>query len=93
MYLDEIIIFLQYILKAHRSYHSSFLQTPRAQLKTEGLSVGIIDVPGGLLGHIVSQEGIKTDPEKTSAIRIWPVPQNIKDVRAFHGFTGYHKRF
>ena len=41
----------------------------------------------------MSQEGIQTDPEKTSAIQDWPVPQNIKDVRSFLGFTGYYRRF
>ena len=41
----------------------------------------------------MSQEGIQTDPEKTSAIQDWPVPQNIKDVRSFLGCTGYYRRF
>ena len=45
------------------------------------------------LGQIVSQEGIQTDPENTSAIWDRPVPQNIKDVRSFLGFTGHYRRF
>ena len=40
------------------------------------------------LGHIVSPEGIRTDPEKTEAIKSWPIPKTVKDVRAFLGFTG-----
>ena len=45
------------------------------------------------LGHIVSQDGIRTDPEKTSAIENWPEPKTVKDVRSFLGFTGYYRRF
>ena len=45
------------------------------------------------MGHVVSEEGIKTDPEKTEAIKNWPVPKSIKDVRSFLGFAGYYRRF
>ena len=45
------------------------------------------------LGHIVSQDRIRTDPEKTSAIENWPEPETVKDVRSFLGFTGYYRRF
>ena len=56
----------------------------------------IHDVPGDLLGHIALQgesEETQKRQKKTSAIRVWPVPQNIKDVRAFLGFTEYYRRF
>lgn len=45
------------------------------------------------MGHVVSEEGIKTDPEKTEAIKSWPVPTSIKDVHSFLGFAGYYRRF
>ena len=45
------------------------------------------------LGHVVSENGIETDPEKTEAIKTWPLPTTVKDVRAFLGFTGYYRRF
>ena len=38
------------------------------------------------LGHVVSEEGIQTDPEKLEAIRTWPVPQNVKEVRSYLSF-------
>ncbi|MEM7028264.1 MAG: ATP-binding protein, partial [Chloroflexota bacterium] len=34
------------------------------------------------LGHIVSVDGIHTDPGKTEKISSWPVPQNVEEVRA-----------
>ena len=45
------------------------------------------------LGHVVSEDGIHTDPEKTEAVRTWPVPKSVKDVRSYIGFTGYYRRF
>ena len=44
-------------------------------------------------GHVVSEDGIETDPEKTIKIEQWPIPQNVRDVRAYLGFSGYYRRF
>lgn len=45
------------------------------------------------LGHIVSQEGVAVDPEKTQVVREWPVPTTVREVRTFLGFVGYYHRF
>ncbi len=37
------------------------------------------------LGHIVSESGIKTDPEKIKAVAAWPKPTSIREVRRFLG--------
>ena len=31
------------------------------------------------LGHLVSESGISVDPEKTKAVRDWPVPRKVTD--------------
>ncbi|KAI5614965.1 hypothetical protein C0J50_8879, partial [Silurus asotus] len=45
------------------------------------------------LGHVVSAEGIHTDPEKISRVKDWKRPLNVKEVLAFVGFAGYYRRF
>jgi hypothetical protein len=45
------------------------------------------------LGHIISEEGIAVDPEKIEAIRGWPTPRNVSEVRYFMGLVGYYRRF
>lgn len=41
------------------------------------------------LGYSVGAEGIHVDEEKVRAIREWPTPMNVSEVRIFHGST-YH---
>jgi hypothetical protein len=45
------------------------------------------------LGHIISKEGIVVDPEKIEAIRGWPTPMNVSEIRSFMGLAGHYKRF
>ena len=37
------------------------------------------------LGNVVTAQGIEMDKEKVKAIRDWPTPKSVSEVRSFHG--------
>ena len=43
--------------------------------------------------HVVSKDGIQTDPKKVEAIPKWPTPTNMLELRSFLGFTNYYRQF
>ena len=45
------------------------------------------------LGHIISKEGIRVNPEKTEALNNAPVPRNIKELQSFTGGVNYYAKF
>ena len=45
------------------------------------------------LGHIVDQNGIQSDPDKTSAIDMMPKPTNLTDLRQFMGMVNHLGKF
>jgi len=45
------------------------------------------------LGSIVGEGKVQMDPVKVNALRDWPIPTKVKELRSFLGFGNYYKDF
>ena len=44
------------------------------------------------LGHLISANGVRLDPEKVEKVKEWPGPTTLQDVRSFLGPANYFRK-
>jgi hypothetical protein len=93
VYLDDILIYSR-TEEEHLAHLKQVLQILRENHFYAKLKKCTFFQPETLfLGHVVGRDGIKPDPAKVTAVKGWPVPQTVTDVRSFLGLTNYFRRF
>ena len=45
------------------------------------------------LGHIISAEGLKPQPNKIETVNKMSTPKTVKELQSFFGMTNYYKKF
>ena len=78
----------------HNTKLRQFLQRCRergVKLNKKKLKLLRKEIP--YMGHLVTANGLKRDPEKVEAVRNMPKPDNVKAVRRFCGFVNYLAKF
>ena len=93
VYLDDIIVYA----RTKEEHESRLLQT-LDRLRQFGLKLSpakckFFQSSTKCLGHVISAEGVSTDPSKIEAVKTWPVPHTARELKSFLGFTGYYRRF
>ncbi|KAK3707424.1 hypothetical protein QZH41_002496 [Actinostola sp. cb2023] len=93
VYLDDIIVYSCNVAEHLGRLEHVFQKLREHGLKIEPKKCSFFKTKVNYLGHVVSAEGIETDPAKTEVVANWTVPKTLKEVRSFLGFASYYRRF
>ena len=93
VYLDDIIIFGRTFEDHLRNLTSVLERLRGVNLKAKPSKCAFFQKQVLYLGHIVSPNGVATDPSKTDRIAAWPTPQTVQEVMKFLGLASYYRRF
>ncbi len=80
VYLDDVLIFSQ-TLEEHMDHLRLVLdRLIEAGLKLKPFKCHFVCREVQYLGHLITPCGLRPNPERVSAVKEFPVPQNIKEV-------------
>jgi Reverse transcriptase (RNA-dependent DNA polymerase). len=93
VYLDDVVIYGQNE-KEHNDKLRKFLQRMRELgLKLQPDKCEYLKPELQYLGHVITAEGVKPNPDKCKAVQNFPTPKNVKNIKEFLGIAGYYRRF
>ena len=91
--IDDVLVHA-----ATQSQHDTILDQVLQRLSRAGVTLNSTKCEFNtkqikFLGHIVSPEGIRPDPEKVSAVVDMPPPNNLQETRTFLGMVNHLGKF
>jgi hypothetical protein len=93
VYLDDICIFSDDFESHVSDVREVFKRIREAQMKLKPKKCHLFQKNIKYLGHVVTTEGVKPDPDKTKAVDKLKPPKNIEELQSFLGIVGYYRKF
>ena len=92
-YLDDLLIY-----SANQSEHQEHVRLVLEKLREVGLYAKLEKCKFNVsqvefLGYIVTEKGVRMDPEKVKAVLNWATPISVKGLQSFLGFSNFYRTF
>jgi len=93
IYLDDMMVFSTSDEDHIKHIKQTFIKCRKYGLSLNPKKSHFAMEEGKMLGHIVSKDGVKIDPERVVDIQNIPFPRNKKEVQYFMGKINFLRRF
>ncbi|CAG4993640.1 unnamed protein product [Colias eurytheme] len=93
VYLDDIIVMGRNLNQHNKNLIDVFSRLRKVNMKLNPLKCNFLKKDLLYLGHIVTPEGIRPDPEKIKVMQNYPTPKNADEVKRFVAFANYYRKF
>jgi Reverse transcriptase (RNA-dependent DNA polymerase). len=93
VYLDDIVIYAGSLDEHELKFRRLMGRLRSANLKLQPDKCEFLRKEVGYLGHVIGEDGVRPDPGKIEAVKNFPIPRNVKNIRQFLGLAGYYRRF
>jgi len=93
VYMDDILIFGK-TAEEHKTHVRRVLELlQRHRLYANRKKCSFFQREVNFLGHVINADGVTVDPAKTAAVKDWPRPSSVAQVRSFLGLSNYFRKF
>lgn len=93
LYLDDIVIFSSSFHQHLQRLELVFKRLQDHNLKLKLEKCHLFQAKVKYLGHVISANGVATDPDKIRTVLEWKRPNTLTEIRSFLGFASYYRRF
>lgn len=93
IYMDDLVCYGRNLDTHNKNLMDIFSRLRKFNLKLNPAKCEFLKKEILYLGHLVSAEGIKPDPNKVAVLQNYPEPKNAEDVKRFVAFSNYYRKF
>ncbi len=93
VYIDDILVPGRTFQQGICNLREVLTRLRSAKLKLSPKKCVLFQREVRYLGHVVSGNGVATDPDKVGAVESWPAPSSGTDMQRFLGLCSYYRRF
>ena len=93
IYLDDINVFSKIDPDHLQHLRRVFLKCRKFGISLNPKKSNFAMEEGKLIGHIISEKGIRIDPDRVEAIQKIGMPRNKKEIQSFLGKVSFLRRF
>ena len=83
IYIDDIVIYSKDVDEHFQHLKMVFSQLRAARLKLKPSKCEFYHAKLEYLGHVISSDGVRTNPKKVEAVKSWPHPSTVMELQSF----------